>query len=352
MINLTGWIPFRSLLVATLLSLGASETIFAKSPLVRSVTGSPKYMVAGVPTPLFKGDKVPPGTVIQTGAQDRVEIIVGENHKVVSLGPNSQLRVETDDKYLVLDKGEVVGSVRPGAKKDSDPLTIKSPLGVTKADGGDFSISTWENSIKVVSGKNVQHQPIDFPTGNPMNSSIRIPPGSAFMNQQSGPMVSPLAGKASAALLQQIDKMVSVEKGGPTVKAAASVNITSPEQFPNPGTGTPGYWKNHADAWPVSGITIGGINYTVAAAIANMQTSKTDRTYSMFQDLVCAILNKDIGNDPTCINSYITSAQAWMTAHPVGSGVDGGSAAWTQGDPIHQQLDAYNNGLLCAPHRT
>ena len=27
------------------------------------------------------------------------------------------------------------------------------------------------------------------------------------------------------------------------------------------------------------------------------------------------------------------------------------SAAWAAGEPLHQTLDAYNNGLLCAPHR-
>jgi hypothetical protein len=39
------------------------------------------------------------------------------------------------------------------------------------------------------------------------------------------------------------------------------------------------------------------------------------------------------------------------TYGPVGSGVSGGSAAWALGEPLHQTLDAYNNGLLCAPHR-
>jgi hypothetical protein len=35
----------------------------------------------------------------------------------------------------------------------------------------------------------------------------------------------------------------------------------------NPGTGTPGYWKNHAEAWPVQFITVGGVTYTKAQAI-------------------------------------------------------------------------------------
>jgi hypothetical protein len=29
----------------------------------------------------------------------------------------------------------------------------------------------------------------------------------------------------------------------------------------NPGTGTPGYWKNHPEAWPIPGITIAGLPY-------------------------------------------------------------------------------------------
>jgi hypothetical protein len=34
-----------------------------------------------------------------------------------------------------------------------------------------------------------------------------------------------------------------------------------------PGTGTPGYWKNHPEAWPVQTVTVGGVSYTKAQAI-------------------------------------------------------------------------------------
>ena len=27
------------------------------------------------------------------------------------------------------------------------------------------------------------------------------------------------------------------------------------------------------------------------------------------------------------------------------------SYAWKVGEPIHRQMDNYNNGMLCAPHR-
>jgi hypothetical protein len=126
----------------------------------------------------------------------------------------------------------------------------------------------------------------------------------------------------------------------------------------NPGTGTPGYWKNHPDAWPVSTITVGvvngvgGVTYTKAQAIMWLGKVGKDKTTTMFSSLVPAILNGLIGNDTSCVSDAIKAGHAWMAAYgPVGSGVAGGSYAWSVGEPTHQTLDAYNNGLLCAPHR-
>jgi hypothetical protein len=72
----------------------------------------------------------------------------------------------------------------------------------------------------------------------------------------------------------------------------------------------------------------------------------------MFSSLVPAMLNLMIGNDGSCVSAAISAGNAWMASNgPVGSNVAASSAAWTLGEPIHQTLDAYNNGLLCAPHR-
>lgn len=128
--------------------------------------------------------------------------------------------------------------------------------------------------------------------------------------------------------------------------------VEPPTPPSNPGTGTPGYWKNHPEAWPVDQIEIGGVVYTKAQAIAHMKNSgKGDKTYTMFMHLVCAILNVEIGNDDSCISQEIIDADAWMTAFPLGSKVAGDSDAWELGEPLKNELDAYNNGLLCAPHR-
>jgi len=119
-----------------------------------------------------------------------------------------------------------------------------------------------------------------------------------------------------------------------------------------PGTGTPGYWKNHPSAWPVSSITIGGITYTKAQAIRLMGTpEKGDKTLTVFRHLVSAKLNVLIGNASGCIDGDIATADAWMALHPVKSGVSGGSAAWAEISGVATKLDDYNNGLLCAPHR-
>lgn len=129
----------------------------------------------------------------------------------------------------------------------------------------------------------------------------------------------------------------------------------TPGEFCQNGTGTPGYWKNHPEAWPFDSIVIGGETYTKTEAIAFMEENNSkDVTYIMFRSLVAAKLNVLVGNDASCITATITIADAWMVTHgPVGSGVKAGgkNSPWRTGEPLYLQLDAYNNGYLCAPHR-
>ena len=125
-----------------------------------------------------------------------------------------------------------------------------------------------------------------------------------------------------------------------------------------PGTGTPGYWKNHPEAWPVCTITIGGVTYTKAEAITIMNTCKDrDKTCTMFKALVAAKLNVEIGNPPCC-GWCMAEGDKWFASDgygcgPVGSGVRGSSECWqySHGERIYLWLDAYNNGELCVPSR-
>ncbi len=117
---------------------------------------------------------------------------------------------------------------------------------------------------------------------------------------------------------------------------------------------TPGYWKNHPEAWPVDCIKIGGVTYSKEKAIEIMQMPvKGDKTYNMFDALVAAKLNVKSGC-PSCeINSTITGANSWMKENKLGSGVKASSDAWQDkfkcypsGEDMFQMLDAYNNGQL------
>jgi hypothetical protein len=141
-----------------------------------------------------------------------------------------------------------------------------------------------------------------------------------------------------------------------TLPAFNTVDLTNDfgffEQPTEVGTGTPGYWKNHPEAWPVDSIVIGGITYTKAQAIGYMEGGAGgDKTHTMFMHLVSTKLNLLIGTEAGCIAGTVGLADAWMAQYPVGSKVKGSSLAWKNGEPLATQLDRYNNGMLCAPHR-
>jgi hypothetical protein len=138
--------------------------------------------------------------------------------------------------------------------------------------------------------------------------------------------------------------------------SSTDFGFTATSGFTNPGTGTPGYWKNHPEAWPVSSVTVGGVSYTKQQAIDILNSSVTkDKRYTMFSSLVPALLNVKIGNDDSCVSEAIAAAQHWMTTYgPItdpAKAVAASSYAWKVGEPTHRKMDNYNNGMLCAPHR-
>lgn len=117
------------------------------------------------------------------------------------------------------------------------------------------------------------------------------------------------------------------------------------------GARSQGYWKNHLGSWPVDNVTVGGITYDARTARNLMKRPpKGDQTWTLYRQLLGAILNVANGTCPTCIQSTIDAANQWLIDHPLGSGVKASSAAWQDsGEDLKDTLDAYNNGLLCAP---
>jgi len=131
-----------------------------------------------------------------------------------------------------------------------------------------------------------------------------------------------------------------------SLQPLATVTIGSP-----PGAGTPGYWKNHPEAWPVDGIDVGGIWYDKASAIEMMNRPvKGNKAVSLEFHLIAAKLNVLVGNPASCILDTIIAADAWLAQYG-GERVTAGSAAWAEAAPLHQTLVDYNEGRLCAIHR-
>jgi hypothetical protein len=122
---------------------------------------------------------------------------------------------------------------------------------------------------------------------------------------------------------------------------------------------TPGYWKNHPQAWPVEEIEIGGVVYSKAKALFLMRINgHKNKIFIMFRALVATKLNLIVGSDPSCIEETVAAAETWMENN-VGLVVWwqagkftkwGKKSPWREGEPLADTLDDYNNGLLCAPH--
>ncbi|MBI3442112.1 MAG: hypothetical protein HY052_09990 [Proteobacteria bacterium] len=75
-------------------------------------------------------------------------------------------------------------------------------------------------------------------------------------------------------------------------------------------------------------------------------------TWTLYRQLVAAILNVTSGTCASCIQTTIDAANQWLVAHPLGSGVVANSLAWDgNGEDLKETLEAYNRGMLCAPPR-
>jgi hypothetical protein len=101
---------------------------------------------------------------------------------------------------------------------------------------------------------------------------------------------------------------------------------------------TIGYWKNHPEAWPVESMVICGNSLTKTELISVLSTPpRGDKTINMAHQLIAARLNVLVGN--SC--PLTTNGEAWLCSH---GGIGGSRKQWDGGEPIHNELDAFNNG--------
>lgn len=128
---------------------------------------------------------------------------------------------------------------------------------------------------------------------------------------------------------------------------------------------SPGFWKNHPEAWGIENIVVGGKTYTPAQAIKIMQTPvRGDKSYTLFKAAVATTLNISTGQcsppppPPECTPltacwpngtcDPLAQANLWLAAYGVGTGVRASTDMWqySHGESIYLCLDAYNNGFF------
>lgn len=149
----------------------------------------------------------------------------------------------------------------------------------------------------------------------------------------------------------QPDDMVpdaDVSTGAPVCE---TITLAPPVTNPPPGTGTIGYWKNHPADWPANcDLTLAGSSTDPKVFAMNVLESpvRGDKTVSMAKQLVAAKLNVCAGNESSCVNQTILDAGNWLSTY---GPVFNRQRSWYEGDDIHETLEDYNSGKLCAPHR-
>lgn len=127
-----------------------------------------------------------------------------------------------------------------------------------------------------------------------------------------------------------------------------AVTLTPPDVVA-PGTGTIGYWKNHPSDWPANcDLTLPGsaTDPNVFAMKILESSVRGDKTVSLAKQLIAAKLNVCAGNDSSCIDQTIIDATAWLQMYPVFSK----QRSWLGAEDLHETLEDYNEGEMCAPH--
>ena len=89
-------------------------------------------------------------------------------------------------------------------------------------------------------------------------------------------------------------------------------------------TRTQGYWKNHAEAWPVTTLQLGTTTYTAEQLLSILNTpAQGNALLILAHQLIAAKLNVAAGADPTALGTAITDADTLigsLVIPPVGAG--------------------------------
>ncbi|HMA77378.1 MAG TPA: hypothetical protein VKO43_08720 [Candidatus Krumholzibacteriaceae bacterium] len=137
-----------------------------------------------------------------------------------------------------------------------------------------------------------------------------------------------------------------VHTPGYIIGDTASVSFICECPPPDVCTGTPGYWKNHADAWPVDALKMGGATYSKDDLLDIFSWKpKNNRHIKLFHHLVAAKLN--IINGATCdgIDDAVAMADDFFMLYPLGTNID--KKTMKMIDELKEPLEMFNESSPC-----
>lgn len=113
---------------------------------------------------------------------------------------------------------------------------------------------------------------------------------------------------------------------------------------------TQGFWKNHADAWPVSQLQLGSRTYDKAQLLAILNKEVDGNgLLALAHQLIAARLNIAYGASPAAIESTLAQADALigsLVVPPVGNG----RLPSSQTSKFNDALTAFNEGKVGPGH--
>lgn len=123
---------------------------------------------------------------------------------------------------------------------------------------------------------------------------------------------------------------------------------------------TPGYWKNHPDAWhdenmdPITELTIGGRTYSKSTLLTHLDTPPRggNKMIILVHALIATKLNVEGGTNDWCIRpphfevDLVEKADYWVKRNQGRDGIFSSVRRWDGGEWLYEYLDDYNNGEL------
>src|SRR3954465_8074687 len=216
------------------------------------------------------------------------------------------------------------------------PTASPSATATPTATGTPSSTATPSGTISPTATPTASGSPSGTPsaTGTPSGTPSATP--SATGTPTATPSATPSATGSPSATAT------------PTASGTPSATAT-PSGTPGVCVRGQGFWKNHADQWPVTELQLGNVTYTQQQLLDILhEPVRGNGLLILAHQLIAAKLNIAAGADSSCIQETIAEADALigdLVIPPVGNGY----IAPRDAAPLAGILGRFNEGGMCAP---